>query len=135
MFARNRLRLAALFRAKAGICAWQVDQADHGALKLLCDLHAAQRLAVALGMRHAEVAPHAVFGAAALAVADDQHFIVAQAGHAASHGLVVAIGAIPVNLAEIREDPLDKVHGVGPLRMPSPFDPDPRRRNRRRLCG
>jgi hypothetical protein len=52
--------------------------------------------------------------------------------HPASHGLVVAKGAIPVNLAEIREDPLDKVHGVRPLGMPRLLDPDPRRRNRRR---
>jgi hypothetical protein len=40
-----------------------------------------------------------------------------------------------VNLAEIREDPLDEVHGVGALGVPRPLDPDPRRRNRRRLNG
>ena len=65
----------------------------------------------------------------------DHHLVVAQARHAAGHGLVVAKGAIPVNLAEIREDPLDKVHGIGPLGMPRPLDSDPRRRNRLRLVG
>ena len=49
----------------------------------------------------------------------------AQPRHAAGHGLIVAKGAIAVNLAEIREDSLDKVHGVGPLGMPRPLDSDP----------
>ena len=86
-------------------------------------------------MGHAEVAPHPLLGATALAVADHHHLVVTQPGHAADHGLVVAIGAIPVNLAEIREDSLDKVHGVGPLGMARLLDSDPRRRNRLRLDG
>ena len=98
-------------------------------------LIAAQRLAVALGMRHAKVAAHAILGAPALAVADHHHFVVAQPRHAASHGLVVAKGAIPVNLAEISEDPLDEVHGVGPLWVARPLNSGPCRRNRRRLMG
>jgi hypothetical protein len=63
-----------------------------------------QRLAVALGVGHAEVAPHAILGRAALAVADHQHLFARQPRHAAGYGLVVAKGAIPVNLAEIGEN-------------------------------
>ena len=57
---------------------------------------------------------------AALAVADHQHLVVAEPRHAAGHRLIVAKGAIPVNLAEIREDSLDKVHGIRPLGMARP---------------
>jgi hypothetical protein len=38
-----------------------------------------------------------------------------------------------VNLAEIGKDMLDEIHGVGPLGMPRPLNPDPRRRRRLRL--
>ena len=106
-----------------------------GRRELFGDPHAAKRLAIALGMGHAEVAADAFLGAAALAVADDHDFFVAEARHAAGHRLVVAKGAIPVNLAEIGEDPLDEVHGVGPLGVTRPLDSDPGRRNCLRLMG
>jgi len=86
-------------------------------------------------MGHAEVALDALLGGAALAVADDHHFVVAEAGHAAGYGGIVAKGAIPVNLAEIGKDSLDEVHGVGPLRVAGCFNFRPRRRNRRRVVG
>ena len=133
--ARDGFGLAALFRAKAGIGAGQIDEADDGAAELLGNFHAAQRLAIAFGMGHAEVALDAFLGGAAFAVADHQHFVVAEPRHAAGHGLVVAKGAIPVNLAEIREDPLDKVHGIRPLGMACRLNSVPRRRNRLRDVG
>ena len=86
-------------------------------------------------MGHAEVALYALLGRAALAVGDDQHFVAAEPCHAAGHGVVVAIGAIPVNLAEIRKDPLDKVHGIRPLGMACRLNSVPRRRNRLRVVG
>jgi hypothetical protein len=58
-------------------------------------------------MRHAKIATHPLLGAAAFAVANHHYFIVAQLRHAARHGFIVAKGAIPVNLAEIRKDSLD----------------------------
>jgi len=127
--------LAALFGTEAGIGAGQIDEADDGAAELLGDFHAAESLAIALGVGHAEVALDALPGAAALAVADDHDLFIAQARHAAGDGLVVAIGAIPVNLAEIGEDPLDEVHGVGALGMTCPFDSDPGWGNGLRLVG
>ena len=60
------------------------------------------------------------------AIPDDQHLFPIEPRHAAGHGLVVAEGAIPVNLAEICEDPLDEVHGVGPLGVTRPLDFIPR---------
>jgi hypothetical protein len=40
-----------------------------------------------------------------------------------------------VNLAEIREDSLDKVHGVRPLGVPSRLDSLPRGRHWLRVAG
>jgi len=80
-------------------------------------------------MRHAEVAPHAFLRRAAFAIADEHDLFGAQPRHAAGHSLIVAAGAIPVNLAEIREDSLDQFHGKGALGMPCAFDSLPRRRN------
>ena len=48
--------LAALLGADAGIGAGRVDEGEHRQPELLGQLHQAQRLAVALGPRHAEVA-------------------------------------------------------------------------------
>jgi len=93
--ARNGFGLPALLGAEAGIGAGKVNEADDGPRKLLRDLHAAQRLAIALGVGHAEVALDALLDAAALAVADHHHFIVAQPRHAARHGFVVAKARSP----------------------------------------
>ena len=133
--ARDGFRLAAFLGAQTGIRPRQIDEADDRPGKFLRNFHAAQRLAIALGMRHAEIAAYAILGAAAFAVADHHDLFVAQARHGARDGLVVAIGAIPVNLAVIREDAFDKVHGIGALRMPRPLDSNPRRRNRLPLIG
>jgi len=89
---------------------------------------ARKRLAVSLGIGHAEVAPHPLLGRAALAVADDQNLFAAQPRHSAGHCLIVAKGAIPMNLTEISEDPLYEIHRVGPLGIPGQLDSDPRRR-------
>jgi hypothetical protein len=123
--ARNRLGLAPLLRSQTRKRSRQIDEADHWPPKLLGNLHRPERLAIAFGMRHSEVTPHAILRRSALAVADHQHFFALQARHSASHGLVVAIGAIPVNLAEISKDALDEIHWIRPLGMPRPLDSDP----------
>ena len=68
--AADRLGLAALLGADAGIGARRVDEREHRQAELLGQLHQAQRLAVALGPRHAEVARRALLGVAALLVAE-----------------------------------------------------------------
>ena len=68
--AADRLGLAALLGADAGIGAGRVDEGEERQLELLGELHQAQRLAIALGARHAEVAQRALLGVAALLVAD-----------------------------------------------------------------
>jgi len=86
-------------------------------------------------MRHAEVAADALLGAAALAVRDKENFVRAEPCHAAGYGLVIAKGAIPVNLAEIRKDSLDEVHGIRPLGMACPLDSAPGGRDWLRRLG
>src|SRR5438093_669593 len=54
--ARDRLGLAALFGAEPGIGAGRVDERDDGLTELLGQMHEPERLAIALGMRHPEVA-------------------------------------------------------------------------------
>ena len=49
-----------------------------------------------------------------------------EAGHAASHGEIVAEGSVPVDLRKVSKNALDEVHRVGPLRVPREFSLDPR---------
>ena len=68
--AGERLGLSALLGAEPGIGARRVDQRDDRRVEARGQLHQAQRLAVALGVRHAEVALEVLLGVAALLVAD-----------------------------------------------------------------
>src|SRR3569623_1349022 len=79
--ARDSFGLTALLGAKAGVGAGEIDKADHGPPELLGDLHAAKSLPVALRMGHSEIALNALFGAAALPVADDHNFLVTEPRH------------------------------------------------------
>ena len=53
--ARNRFRLAALFRANARISARRIHQGHHRQVKTLGHIHDANGLSVPLGPRHAEI--------------------------------------------------------------------------------
>src|SRR3546814_9913360 len=75
----DRLGLAALLRADARVRAGGVDEGQQRKFEALGHLHQPQRLAVALGARHAEVAAHLGLGVAALLVADDHHAAAADA--------------------------------------------------------
>jgi len=85
-------------------------------------------------MGHSEIALNALFGAAALPVADDHNFLVTEPRHSAGHSRVVAERAISVNLAEIGKDPLDKIHRIRPLWVARRLNSLPRRRNRLRAA-
>ena len=68
----DRLGDAALLRFDAGIRGGRIDEADDGAVELLGQLHRAQRLAIPLRARVAEVPIDLLLGIAALLVAHDQ---------------------------------------------------------------
>ena len=116
--AADGLGLAALLGADAGIGAGRVDEREERQAELLGELHEAQRLAVALGTRHAEVAVDLFLGVAALLVADHHARLAVEAGEPADDRGVVRVGAVAVQLAEVAEHAGDVVERVGPLRMP-----------------
>ncbi len=97
-------------------------------------LHQAQRSLrrVALGARHAEVAPHVLFRTAPLLVPEDEHGRAAEAADAADDRLVVAEGAITVQLDELLEEDRGVVEGVRAQRMARELDLLPRRQLGRR---
>src|SRR6185436_21175030 len=64
------LGLAALLGVDAGISAGGVDEGEYRQAELFGELHHAQRLAVALGLGHAEIARDLFLGVAALLVAE-----------------------------------------------------------------
>src|SRR5579872_1156808 len=65
--------LAALFRPDAGIGARGVDEGHERPLEFLGQPHDALSFAVALGMRHAEVAEQIVFGVTAFLLTNDEY--------------------------------------------------------------
>ena len=83
-----------------------------GRVELLGELHQPERLAVALGVRHAEVALQVLLGVAALLVADHHHRLAVEPRPAADDGGVVAVEPVAVQLDEVGEDGAEVVEGV-----------------------
>ena len=77
-----------------------------------------KRLAITLGMGTAEVALLALGQVFSLLVADEHHLLVVEVSQAGDDGLVVAEGAITVQLEELFEDQVDVVASLGPLLVP-----------------
>ena len=98
-----------------------------GMRELLGELHQAQRLAVALGLGHAEVARDLLLGVAALLVADHHAGLAVEARQPADDRSVVGEGAVAVQLLEIGEQALDVVERVRALRMARDLRDLPRR--------
>ena len=74
-------------------------------------LHLHQRLAIAFGMGTAEVAGRPLGQVLPLLVADEHHLVVVEVGEAGDDRLVVAEGAVAVQLDELLEDQLDDNRG------------------------
>jgi hypothetical protein len=125
--ARDRFALATFFRADAGIRAGRVDEGEDRQLEALGELHEAQRLAVTLRTRHAEVALDLAFGVAAFLVADDDDAAAIDARDAADDRRVVRVGAIAREFVEFLADDADVVERVRPRRMARQLRHLPRR--------
>ena len=115
--AGDRLGLAALFGIDPGPGAGGVDKGQQWQLEALGQFHQAQRLAIALGARHAEVAPDLGLGVAALLMADDHDAAAVDAGQTTDDGLVVAKGAVAGQLLELVADHPQIIQRVRPRRM------------------
>jgi hypothetical protein len=115
--ASNAFGLPALLGADAGVGAGGVDQCDHRQAELFGQLHAAQGLAVALGMGQAEVALDLFLRVAAFPVADQHHLVAGHAGQPALDGGVVAEEAVAMEFAELPADHVHVVPEQRPLRV------------------
>ncbi len=98
-------------------------------------LHQPQRLAIALGLGHAEVAADLGLGVAALFVADDHHAAAIDAGQAADDGVVVGEGAVAGEFLELVADHAQVIHRVRPRRMAGELRDLPRGQVAEDLCG
>jgi hypothetical protein len=88
-----------------------------GSLNFSAGLHQAQRLAVALGPAHAEVAQAPLLGVTALLVAQHHAGVAVESREAADDRQVVGEVPVAMQLDEIREDLVDVIQRVGTLRM------------------
>ncbi len=115
--AGDRLGLASLLGALARIGARRVNQRHHRQAEAVGEAHQADRLAVALGPGHAEVVVDAALGVAALLGADHHHRPAVEARQPAENRGVLGEVAVSGQRGELREQPLDVVARMGPLRM------------------
>src|SRR5690606_4623498 len=111
------LGLAAFLGPDAGVGAHGVDEGEQRQPEALGQLHQPQRLAVALGARHAEVALELGLGVAALLVADHHHAAAVDAGEAADDRGVVGVGAVARQLLDLLAHDAQVVHGVRARRV------------------
>ena len=116
--AGDRLGLAALLRTLAGVGAGRVDERDDREREAVGEVHEPDRLAVALGAGHAEVAGDARAGVVALLVADHHHGAAVEAGEAAHDRVVVGEVAVAGERGPLAEERVDIVLAVRPFRVP-----------------
>src|ERR1700677_1019785 len=118
---RDSLGLATFFRVNAGIGAVGIHKSENRAPEFFCDLHDAQRLAVAFGMRRAEVAIDALLHVAAFLRTDDEDFFAVKTSHSANNGGIVSEGAVAMDFAKVGEQAVDVIESLRTLRMAGQF--------------
>src|SRR4029077_13570101 len=92
-----------------GICRRRVDEHDDRAMELLRQAHRAQRLAIALGARVAEIPEDLLLGVAALHVADQHDWLVLVVREAGHDREIVRESPVAVDLGEARKQAGDEV--------------------------
>ena len=103
--------LASLFGGDSRIGPGRVDERDDRQAELARELHLLQRLAIAFGMGAAEVAGLALGQVFPLLMADEHDLEIVEVGEARDDRLVVAEGAVAVQLEELLEDQIDDSRG------------------------
>src|SRR6202000_1924057 len=88
--ARDRLGLSAFLRADAWVSGRGIDDGEHGNAETVGHFHQANRLAVALGTRHAEIMLDAGLGVGALFLAHHANAFAAETAETAHQRLVLA---------------------------------------------
>ena len=104
-----------------------VDEGDDRQPEPLGELHRPHRLAVALGVGHAEVAPDVLVRVGALLLADDDDPTPVEARQADDHRRVIAEQAVAVELDEVVGDAVDELERPRPPQVARKLDPRPHR--------
>ena len=117
----NGLSLATFLSVNARIGAVRVDKSKDRPAIFFCDLHHAQRFAVAFRVGRAKVAVNALLHVPTLLRADNQNFLAVKASHAADDGGIVPESAVAVNFAEIGKQAFNIVEGLGTLWVAGQF--------------
>ena len=125
--AGDRFGDAALLRLGPGVGTRNVDERDDREAEALGELHDPDRLAIALQVRHPEVAPDVLVGVGPLLLTDDRDHAAVEPGQAGHDRGVVAEEPVAVQLDEVLDRLLDELErpaasaGCGPAgRGPTP---------------
>ena len=110
-------RLPPLLRAESWIGARRVDEGDDRSAELGSQLHEAERLAVSLRVRHAEIALEILLGVPPLLVPDHHHRDAGQPGPAPDDRRIVAVQPVSVKLDEVGKDGAQVIERVWPACM------------------
>src|SRR5262249_46906852 len=89
------------------------------------ELEHADRLPVALRIRHPELPPRALLDVAPLLLADECDRAAVELAEPGDHCTVVASASVAVQLEPVLEQPLDVVQRVRPLRVARKLDRPP----------
>jgi hypothetical protein len=98
---RDRFRLTAFFGVNAGISAGRVDEREDRASKLLAEFHHAQRFAITLGFRHAEVSITALLRVATFLMTHDDYRQAMKASEPANDCRVFRKSLVAMQLNEV----------------------------------
>ena len=123
----DRLGLAALLGIDSRIGALSVNKCQHRPVKALSEVKKPQRLAVALGPRHAEVPPDFFRHCAAALVSDHHQRLATEAGQAADNRRIISKATVSVQLDELGAQTLNVVKRVGPVSVARELYPLPGR--------
>src|SRR5690606_11827452 len=113
----DRLRLAAFLGALAGIGAGGVDEGDDRKAETVGEIHEADRLAVAFGPGHAEVALDPAAGVVALLLAEDDDRPATEPREPAHDREVVREIAVARERRPFGEEGVHVVLAMRPVRM------------------
>ena len=96
-----------LFRLHAAVSARRIDETDNGAAELFCLAHQAQRLAIAFGGWHTEIAGNVLLGSLALLLANDSDRAAIQIANPTHNCAVIHHMAVAVEFHKVRKNLVD----------------------------
>ena len=109
--------MPALLGTDAGVGARGVDKGEDRQLEAFGQFHQSQRLAVALGPRHTEIATDFGLGVTAFLLADHHHRLAIDARQSTDDGRVIGKGTVAGQFFELIADQAQVVQRIRALRV------------------